>query len=714
MSSLTIANKKYLENFVKQTITELMDPVENPELFGPREVLTSAYKQQASEHKAKYEDQIKNLSAAASWVLTTDPAITRRDDENPLVFDANAKMEQIFEILEDTEINANRQQSISNIQAALASFIDAVGDDTILRHSGAELGHERGSVEYSETFWNYLYEQKGTSLNTNMDKEIVKLLNFRPGSIPGGQNSGFRDFYYASINDVNKSAPKAAMHYIAWKVAADESIRETYTALFLPISIALGFWTAPLLAKYFTSKLAIFLVELVLWEFIIPMTLVPGEMQIPVVNVTYEEVVRPLDELLEDMQKSQDTKVSESELARFNAATKDIDKLMAKYISDWARASHPEVEPVQMKSIRVAAMASNQEAEKTDAASLNRKWMIRLISNRKEIYSRFFKGLDSADPKAIKVTWGKAMDLHMRQIGDSLKSAGKKYFDMQRAAGAGILAREGARVDTISGKFGIDKKIAEIIGIRNSNKVGPMSAGFRRIYNSWARGSKNPSALARTTKRNVGNTWRIAQRQFSSNVPKGNKSVPSHDLHKLMERGWCVYATMPLYALIGGTAGMGQSERSMLSLGIMKRGRAGAFLCSYFSERSSGAINDGFMKMIKYGAIGRTASGEIVPPEHNASGVGALSRVCTAKGNKMAEVAKQIELEFKSGKIEENFYNRRLQFAKTYSAFYLELGIILQRCSSSDELGGYCGGDLPGDIHNAFQAVTAWHNEVTS
>ncbi len=702
MSSTTIADRKYLKNLVAQTITELMDPIESPELFGPQEEIVSAAKVQAVEHKRKYEDQIKNLSPAAKWVLTTNPRITRRDEERPLVFDASGKMEQCFKLLRKTTINANQKQSVKNISDMLAYFIDVVGDDKILRHLGGPGGGKRGSEEYSGAFWSYLYEQKGTSLNTTMDKEIVKLLNFRGA---GPEDATFKDFYYASINDVNKSAPKAAMHYIAWKVSGDEDIRGTYSAIFFPISIALGLVTAPLLAKYVTGKFALFVVEMILWEFLIPM-FIKGEQQIPLVNMTYNEAIQPFDDLMEEMRKSPDLKVSDAELQKYNDAVDVMDKLMAKYISDWARPTHPEVEADQMKSIRIAAVATRQEADTRDLSSLNRKWMIKAISDKKEVYDQFFKGLDRANPKEIELTWTKAMQVHTQQIGDSLKSVGKKYFDMQRSAGAGILAREGARVDTIAGKAGIDKRIAEIIGIRNPNKVGTHSAQFLRIYSSWASRSLDDNAIQRATRSNVANTWGYVQRQFSDLLPKGTKANPSNKLATLMERGWCVYTRMPLYPLTG--------KRGLLSLGIMKRGKSGAFFGSFFSGRSSSGIIDGFMKMIKNGTIGITSEGTIVPPEHDSAGISQVSRMCTKKGREMATVAKTVELEFKSGKIEENFYKRRIAFAESYSQFYLEMGILLHRCSSSEELGGYCGGDLPGDIHNGFQAVTAWHNEVSS
>jgi hypothetical protein len=726
MPPATTVDRKYLKKLVVETMTEIMDPIEDPELHVPKEELVGAMRTQAKEHKRKFEDQIKNLSPAAKWVLTTNPRISRRNDKNPLVFDANGEMEKLFEVLEQTEINSNREQSIGNISAAIGQFVETIGNDKILRALGGATGHERASSEeYAEAFWNYLYERRGTDLNTNMDKEMTKLLNFR-GIRFGGKYthssvelaregaSSFRDFYYAAINDVNKSAPKAAMHYIAWQIAKDEDFRETVSIIFLPISIALGFASAPLVATFVTGTWALIFVEVILWEFLIPMILGGDTPGIPTVSITYEDVVKPLDDLLKSMNNTDDPKVSEEELETYNDAVDLMDKHMSKYIADWSRAGHPEGGgPLQLKKIKAAV---DQKADATDVASLNRKYMIRAIKNKREEYNNFFRGLDRADPKVIELAWAKAMEIHMQQIGRSLKSAASAHSDMQRMAGPSALVKEGARVDTISGKHGIDEEIKSIIGIYNVNKVGPMAGEFMRIYNNWARRSKDEAAVQRTTQKNLQatlnaaggmeNTWSYIQRNYSDLKPAGVRATASALLTKLMKKGWCVYARIPLYVLTG--------KRRMLSLGIVKKGKSGgAVFGSFFSGRGSGAILDGFMKMIKYGAIGIDPSGKIVPPEHDGKGIAALSRLCTKKGRDMAGVAETIELEFKSAKIEENFYNRRMAFANAYSQFYLELGIILHRCSSSQQLGGYCGGvDLPRDIHNSFEAATAWHNEV--
>ena len=720
------ANKKYLTKLVQEVISENLlseagmsqaalragGPVEKPDF-------DSAVEKIISEQREKFKQSISSLDAAAKWAITkTSPK--QRQKGKSTVFIPNDKMGQVMSALERATINNDEEQSVENIHNAIAAFTEATDDGTWLHKAGSyfsgkntggeslsreiegtSLGFDRASKDYAVNFYNYLkqFRQEEVKKGTSMNVQIMKLLNIRGPKIESSK--GFRDFYINTLNIVNKSAPQAGIHYSAWKVASDDLFRATVDAWWFPISIALGFISLPIAAPAggFTiaSGITIAIVEFILWE-IVTILFVPGDMHMPRVNVSYSNIVSGLEELKQDLEAYEGDDLQEF-VSRFEGELERADAFGMKYISDWVSIENQSAEnlPKPFKKIKQNLMVGGDRAtaSKIDLKKIRKKrGLIKKIDDKIKDFKNFYEGYEKADPKRLTLSWRMAFKTFVQDAKDLLK--------------------ENARVDTTAEEPRINKKISKIISqdFYDTSMLPGLMSTFKRMHRNWVKLSANKKISNKT---NVGNTWGYIQRNFSrSYADKGN---PAKNLDIVMEKGWCVFASMPTFAITG--------RDENLYVGVLKGGRKSnsAIIGSFMVKEGSIAglsrgatqqsIIDGFAKMIRYGAIGpNPKTKKVTFPEHDTSALYELSAECRKKADDMGKVKEDLDRELKSAKIRSNFYNKTVEFIDAYTEFYYYLGIVLHKCASSNKVQGRCGGKLSSDIYSTFTTAVGWHSAI--
>ena len=279
-----------------------------------------------------------------------------------------------------------------------------------------------------------------------------------------------------------------------------------------------------------------------------------------------------------------------------------------------------------------------------------------------------------------------------------------------KAVGSGMtggIYQEGALLDTDTAELEIDKEIGKILNIMDLTRLGPLKAAFSVLYSNFARSgdAKSSSILKKRThgQRNPEDLWNTVKNKLSG-MEGGEGKIASYKIDMLMKRGWCVFAQIPTFAL--------NLENNLLHVGVMKKDGSSAFVGSYISGNSKSDIENGFGKMIKYGAIGINKDGSLSLPENDKVSLLTIAKICLEKRKAMEKVAETVETKKKVGKVEDRFYQETSEFAKEYSDFYLKLGRILVRCATLEEHPGRCGGTLSTEIFNAFETARAWHLEI--
>ena len=749
MSSTVIADRKYLKKFVEKTITELMDPVENPEIHAgvdPMALVSSGARQLSQEAKRRFYDQIKGASQKARWILTKPslfkvaPVPAKNRTTAPMVFVPSDDAMKLFASLKNKVIKfTDEKSSVENIRKGLIEFINLVGSDDMLRGSDsaprgvhgdtlderwtpppARTGaQDKIGLRRAVNFYKFLKDVKYRDREnevTDMRLEITSLFKLKGRTNEEAIDEGFFTEAFDDLNNIGTCPDCPALNYIAWKTLEDDEFRSAFTwgALF-PITLAASFLAAgPLAAIVGTNIFVMMLVEVFLFDIGLEILFGVGEGGIPRVSVTSKEVTEPFEAFLEEISKPDiiwDSRKEELISEYENKIIGPIDQLVRKYIADWVSLIEETGKNDKVKA-QLAKIGASGGAHKTkNLRSLNKDRFIRHAKNSLHKYKKFFEQTGDKSEKEITLPLRTSMGIHIKQFGKHLKSVGSA-MGPQPGEGAAFLAREGANVDTGSGEFGVNKQIAALIGIRYAHDVGSAMAEFSSIYDSWKKGDADDG---RPKTAGLISMWDRNQKLFSNikrelATSSGNAAQyqaqfkdPAPGIDGFMREGWCVYDGFPLQ-FFGYPHGI-------LNVGIGMFEEGVAFVASNVTTNEDGDIRANFARMIRHGDIGESPDGEYIYPEHLP---GAIDKIKTAVGTKsgtMKALEEALIAKKESGRIGEDFYKKRIEFVKSYVDLHDKLAILLgllKKRIHKDE----CGGDLSDRISNDFGAIRAWHNHL--
>ena len=721
MSSITIADKKFLTNLVKESFLQEMAWPPQHGSFGQDNHLISSFQTIGQKHEQELNKILSNLSAEAKWVFSTEPEPSKGVD-NPIEFQENQKIADLMAELKTLKVGENEEESIKNIHTGLTSFVNAVGSSDILANLD---GTRWGDEEYASLAYKNL--KTSYSFGGSMDHQITKILNFR-----GNRHWGatFEDFYVANLNEINMAGDgQAAVHYCAWKVAEDQEFKKLVSTFAMALGILLPLLGLGPITAWLGSKWG-FIVDFILFDLVLTEALdgasLGGNLR---VSVTYQDAAKDWIELkkyLEDLDpEKRQEKVVEAEVQKYQNGQEMIRKLFQAYVGKWEIAAAESKAPQAAAAFREIKDMAIEGVERSNrdlvSTLMSKDLLLQTINEDLETFRGFFQKNNEARQiilhwkQALLTQWEKLKNPRRRLQGTDGPRLDPLVVNEPRTHSAGGRpVKEIKGLDTAGREFKFDKKINILLGRRPANvatgdrdigtrDVEYLTTAFLSLHSNWKKYNVNLDGKVATGELRA--LWDTLRRDFTAYKSRANNDNSINPgIHEIMTRGWCMFSSMPVLHLFPDSF---DEPTRYLFMGIIAISPGESAIGSFLGSEARNQA-ESLAEMIRYGAIGVDANGVLVKPEHAAATIKKCKNAASQKSENAKALLDKMGEDLQEGS---PIYKKRKEFLTAYSDFYSNMGRTLEACVDG-KLTGECGGRIGKDIFKTFAIVREWERKL--